>query len=66
MEINNNLVGVPIQMVVNRDRWQETEADSGSAFNDVIRGRRSGRASAGAGSPVAMLSTRPVSRGSPG
>ncbi len=30
MEINNNLVGVPIQLVVNRDRWQETEADSGS------------------------------------
>jgi Ca2+-binding RTX toxin-like protein len=38
MEINNNLVGVPIQIVVNRDRWQETEADSGSAFNDVIKG----------------------------
>jgi Ca2+-binding RTX toxin-like protein len=38
MEINNNLVGVPIQVVVNRDRWQETEADSGSKFNDVIRG----------------------------
>ncbi|GAB3870442.1 peroxidase family protein [Terrabacter terrigena] len=38
MEINNNLVGVPIQVVVNRDRWQETEANSGSAFNDVIRG----------------------------
>ncbi len=38
MEINNNLVGVPIQVVVNRDRWQETEADSGSAFNDIIKG----------------------------
>ncbi len=38
MNINNNLVGVPIQVVVNRDRWQETEGDSGSAFNDVIRG----------------------------
>ena len=38
MEINNNLAGVPIQVVVNRDRWQETEADSGSAFNDVIKG----------------------------
>jgi methionine-rich copper-binding protein CopC len=38
MEINNNLVGVPIQQVVNRDRWQEVEADSGSAFDDVIRG----------------------------
>ncbi|MBO9522821.1 MAG: Ig-like domain-containing protein [Nocardioidaceae bacterium] len=38
MSINNNLVGVPIQVVVNRDRWQETEANSGSALNDVIRG----------------------------
>ncbi|NUR14764.1 MAG: heme peroxidase [Dermatophilaceae bacterium] len=38
MEINNNLVGLPIQVVVNRDRWQETEADSGSAFDDVIKG----------------------------
>ena len=38
MEINNNLVGLPIQVVVNRDRWQETEADSGSTFNDVIKG----------------------------
>ena len=38
MNINNNLVGVPIQVVVNRDRWQETEADSGSAFNDILRG----------------------------
>ena len=38
MEINNNLAGLPIQVVVNRDRWQETEADSGSTFNDVIKG----------------------------
>ena len=38
MEINNNLVGVPIQVVVNRDRWQETEADSGSSFDDIILG----------------------------
>src|SRR4051812_27448011 len=38
MAINNFLVGAPIQVVVNRDRWQETEADSGSKFNDVIRG----------------------------
>src|SRR6185295_5695946 len=29
-------VGLPIQLVVNRDRWQETEADSGSPFNDII------------------------------
>ena len=43
MAINNNLVGVPIQVVVNRDRWQETEADSGSAFNDVIRGTTTSR-----------------------
>jgi len=38
MEINNNLIGVAVQQVVNRDRWQETEADSGSAFNDIIKG----------------------------
>ncbi|MEP6817750.1 MAG: Ig-like domain-containing protein, partial [Marmoricola sp.] len=38
MMINNNLVGVPIQVVVNRDRWQETEADSGGPLNDVIKG----------------------------
>jgi Ca2+-binding RTX toxin-like protein len=38
MMINNNLGGLPIQVIVNRDRWQETEADSGSAFNDVIKG----------------------------
>jgi Ca2+-binding RTX toxin-like protein len=38
MMINNNLIGLPLPVVVNRDRWQETEANSGSAFNDVIRG----------------------------
>ena len=38
MKINQQLVGLPIQLVVNRDRWQETEADSGSKFNDTIRG----------------------------
>jgi Ca2+-binding RTX toxin-like protein len=38
MAINNNLGPLPIQVVVNRDRWQETEANSGSSFNDVIRG----------------------------
>jgi len=31
MMINVQLTGVPIQIVVNRDRWQETEADSGSS-----------------------------------
>jgi Ca2+-binding RTX toxin-like protein len=38
MMINNNLGGLPIQVIVNRDRWQETEADSGGPFNDVIKG----------------------------
>src|SRR3954452_5470875 len=38
MAINNNLLGLPLPIVVNRDRWQETEANSGSAFKDVIRG----------------------------
>jgi hypothetical protein len=38
LEINQQLAGVPIQLVVNRDRWQETEADSGSNFNDLIKG----------------------------
>ncbi len=38
MEINNNLLGLPLPVVVNRDRWQETEADSGSAFDDVMKG----------------------------
>jgi hypothetical protein len=39
MMINNNLGGLPIQIIVNRDRWQETEADSGSSFNDTILGQ---------------------------
>jgi len=38
MMINNNLGGLPIQLVVNRDRWQETEADSGGVFDDSIKG----------------------------
>ncbi len=38
MEINNNLGPLPIQVVTNRDRWQEVEANSGSAFDDVIKG----------------------------
>jgi fibronectin type III domain protein len=38
MAINNNLAGSPLPVIVNRDRWQETEADSGSPFSDVIRG----------------------------
>ena len=67
MEINNNLGGLPIQVVVNRDRWQETEADSGSAFDDVIRGTDGAAApSAAPGSPVATCSTRPASTASAG
>lgn len=38
MNINANLAGLPLPIVVNRDRWQETEANSGSAFNDLIKG----------------------------
>jgi Ca2+-binding RTX toxin-like protein len=38
MNINNNLAGLTLPVVANRDRWQETEADSGSAFDDVIKG----------------------------
>jgi Ca2+-binding RTX toxin-like protein len=37
MAINQNLVG-GLPIVVNRDRWQETEADSGSKFDDVMKG----------------------------
>ena len=38
MSINRNLLGAPLPVVVHRDRWQETEATSGSSFNDVLRG----------------------------
>src|SRR4051794_10341360 len=38
MMINQQLAGLPLPIVVNRDRWQETEADSGSGFDDVIKG----------------------------
>jgi Ca2+-binding RTX toxin-like protein len=37
MNINSRQIGSP-PGVVNRDAWQETEAVSGSSFNDVIRG----------------------------
>ncbi|WP_307835772.1 peroxidase family protein [Phycicoccus sonneratiae] len=36
--INNNLGGLPIQVVTNRDRWAETEAVSGGPLNDRIKG----------------------------
>ncbi|GAA1914407.1 hypothetical protein GCM10009737_14690 [Nocardioides lentus] len=38
MSVNNFLDGLPQPVVVNRDRWQEVEGDSGSAFDDTIRG----------------------------
>ena len=38
MMINANLGALALPVIVNRDRWQETEADSGAAFNDVIKG----------------------------
>ena len=38
MNVNRNLVGASLPIVVNRDRWQEVEASSGSAFNDILRG----------------------------
>ena len=71
MMINNNLGGLPIQVVVNRDRWQETEADSGSPFNDVIKGTDGVLATprlidGAAASPAATRSTRPAWLGSPG
>jgi hypothetical protein len=34
----NALLDLAQPVVVNRDRWQETEAVSGSGFNDVIKG----------------------------
>ena len=42
MMINNNLGGVPGPdgRQPRSHRWQETEADSGSSLNDVIRGNR--------------------------
>ncbi|MEP6981648.1 MAG: peroxidase family protein, partial [Nakamurella sp.] len=38
LEINNNLAGLALQIVTNRDRWQETEAVSGGPLDDVIKG----------------------------
>jgi len=38
LEINNQLAGLPIPVIVNRDRWQETESDSGGPLNDLIKG----------------------------
>ncbi len=49
MKINQQLAGLPLPVVVNRDRWQETEADSGSKFNDVIRGDDMERVTGGFG-----------------
>ncbi|MDT7579588.1 MAG: hypothetical protein QOK35_852, partial [Pseudonocardiales bacterium] len=49
MKINQQLAGLPLPVVVNRDRWQETEADSGSNFNDVMRGDDLERVTGGVG-----------------
>jgi Ca2+-binding RTX toxin-like protein len=49
LEINKVLVGQPIQIVVNRDRWQEVEADSGDKFNDIILGTTDALPLGGAG-----------------
>ena len=62
MEINNNLVGLPIQVVVNRDRWQETEADSGSSFDDIIKGTETAPNSARRGRLHRLRRARPGGR----
>ena len=49
MKINQQLAGLPLPVVVNRDRWQETESDSGSKFNDVLRGDDMERVTGGFG-----------------
>ena len=72
LQINNFLGGLPLPVVVNRDRWQEVEADSGSPFNDIIRGHEIapstvGGALGGVGGPrAATLSTSAASIASPG
>ena len=38
VDLNLTLIGIPLQVVVNRDRYQEIEAVSGSSFNDTIIG----------------------------
>jgi len=38
VDLNLSLIGIPLQTVVNRDRYQETEAVSGSPFDDHIVG----------------------------
>ena len=61
MAINNNLVGLPLPVVVNRDRWQETEADSGRRSTTSSAATTTCRApSAAAASPAATCSTRPA------
>ena len=50
-------------VVVNRDRWQETEAVSGSPFDDVIRGDDD-RARADRGRPASPAVTCSTRRGS--
>ncbi len=38
LKINAIAAGLPLPVIVNRDRWQETEALSGAAFDDILRG----------------------------
>jgi Ca2+-binding RTX toxin-like protein len=38
VDLTLKLIGIPIQVVVNRDRYQEIEAVSGTSFNDKIFG----------------------------
>src|SRR4029079_12178052 len=49
MMINNFLDNVPLPVVVNRDRWQETEADSGSPLHYSIQGTEDAPKAAGGG-----------------
>ena len=42
MKINQQLAGLPLPVVVNRDRWQETESDSGSQVQRCHPRRRHG------------------------
>ena len=57
---------LPVQVVVNRDRWQETEADSGSPRTTSSAATTWNESSARVVSPAATRSTRPVWPASPG
>ncbi len=63
MEINNNLDGLPLQVVVNRDRWQEVEGNSGSGFNDLIKGNLLAPSGVGRWRVLRLQRPRPRGRG---